>query len=338
MEFDYLARLLAVDELVARIDRVEERLSEALLLDGVGLGPPSTRMALSGGKRLRPVMVIAAAHVFDVFDDRVISGAAAVELVQVGSLVHDDIFDKAATRRGVPTINATDGEEPAILAGDYILARAGVEAARVSAEAARVLARTVIELCVGQHQETVQLEDRHRTIEQHFASIEAKTAALFDVSARMGGLAADAPPELVDALGIYARAFGMSFQIVDDVLDLVADPERLGKPVGSDLRAGVYTLPVLHALAGDRGDELSALLDGPVDYETSAHASRLVAASGGIEHALAVALDFEKSAVSALDTFDDHPTVQGLRRLPEDYRVWALSTLGDDLEIGPVGV
>ncbi|MCP3938713.1 MAG: polyprenyl synthetase family protein [Actinomycetia bacterium] len=335
MDFEHLASLLAVDELVERIERVEQRLSEALLLDGVGLGPPASRMALSGGKRLRPVMVIAAAHIFDVFDDRVVSGAAAVELVQVGSLVHDDIFDNASTRRGVPTINATDGDEPAILAGDYILARAGVEASRVSAEAARVLAGTVIELCIGQHQETVQLDDRQRTIEQHFSSIEAKTAALFDVSARMGGLAADAPVELVDAIGTYARAFGMSFQIVDDVLDLVADPARLGKPVGSDLRAGVYTLPVLHAMSGDRGEELCRMLDGPVDNDVSAVASRIVAESGGIEQALAAALEFERTAVSALDSFDGHPTVAGFRELPEQYRIWALSTLGDNLAVGP---
>ena len=338
MDFDHLARLLAVDDLIDKIDEVEQRLSDSLLLDGVGLGPASRRMALSGGKRLRPVMVIACAHIFDVFDDRVVAGSAAVELVQVGSLVHDDIFDKAATRRGVPTINATEGDNPAILAGDYILARAGVEAANVSAEAARLLAATVIELCVGQHQETVQLDDQHRTIEQHFASIDAKTASLFDVSARMGGLAAGAPAELIDALGQFARSFGMAFQIVDDVLDLVADPQRLGKPVGSDLRAGVYTLPVLYAMNGDRGDELKRMLDGTVDTLASEEASRLVAASGGIEHALNVALSFERDAVQALSPLEDHPTVAGLRRLPEDYRVWALSTLGDNLEVGPVSV
>ena len=145
MDFSHLQRLLAVDDLTDRLDAVEARLGTSLLVDDTILGVPSARMAGAGGKRLRPVLVIAAANIAGVFDERVIAGSAAVELVQVGSLVHDDIFDKAATRRGVPTINHTDGDNAAILAGDYILARAGVEAARVSAEAARLLAATVVE-------------------------------------------------------------------------------------------------------------------------------------------------------------------------------------------------
>ncbi len=336
MDFAHLARLLSIDDLSARIDAVEQRLTDSLGVDGATLSDPSTRMALSGGKRLRPVLVIAAADVFGEFDHRVVAGCAAVELVQVGSLVHDDIFDGAATRRGVATINAVEGVNPAILAGDFILARAGVEAASVSGEAARVLAQTVIELCVGQHQETVQLGDQGRTVEEHFASIDAKTASLMDVSARIGAIAAGADAAEVDALGRYARAFGMSFQIVDDVLDLMADPLRLGKPVGSDLRAGVYTLPVLHALAGDRGSELAQMLAGRVDEAVSAEASRLVGRSGGVEYALDVARKFEDEAVAALADLGDHPTLEGLRRLPEEYRVWALSTLGDDLAVGPI--
>ncbi len=327
MDFAHLAQLLSVTDLSQRLDAVEQRLSTSLLVDETILGVPSARMAGAGGKRLRPVLVIAAANTADVFDDKVIAGCAAVELVQVGSLVHDDIFDKAATRRGVPTINHTDGDNAAILAGDYILARAGVEAARVSSEAARLLAATVVELCIGQHQETHQLDDLDRTLGEHYASIEAKTASLFDVSARIGALAAGLPESSVDALGRFARSFGMAFQIVDDILDLVADPDRLGKPVGSDLRAGVYTLPVLTALEGDRGSELRQMLLGDVDEAVSSAASRIVCQSGGIEHALDVALAHEADAVAALDDLPRHPTVDGLARLPLEYRVWALETL-----------
>ena len=338
MDFSHLAQLLAIDDLTAKIDAVENRLIASLGLDDVELGSPSIRMALSGGKRLRPVLVIASANVFGDFDERVIAGCAAVELVQVGSLVHDDIFDRAATRRGVATINAVEGVNPAILAGDFILARAGVEAAAVSGQAARVLAQTVIELCVGQHQETIQLGDQTRTVAEHFASIEAKTASLFDVSAQIGAIAAGASDDEVAALGRFARAFGMSFQIVDDVLDLVADPLRLGKPIGSDLRAGVYTLPVLRALSNDRSSELSELLSQPIDAAAAARAGQLVSASDGVQYALDVAQSFEEAAVRALDGLGDHPTVEGMRRLPEHYRVWALSTLGDGLEVGPVAV
>jgi heptaprenyl diphosphate synthase len=331
VDFDHLARLLAIDDLASRLDAVERRLGTSLLVDETVLGVPSARMAGAGGKRLRPVMVIAAANIADVFDDRVVAGSAAVELVQVGSLVHDDIFDKAATRRGIPTINETDGDNAAILAGDFILARAGVEAARVSAEAARLLARTVVELCIGQHQETHQLDNLGRTVDEHFASIEAKTASLFDVSARVGAIAAGLPDDQIEALGRFARAFGMAFQIVDDILDLIADPVRLGKPVGSDLRAGVYTLPILTALESDRGDELRLMLSGSVNEELSSEASHIVRQSGGIEHALSIALDYEADAVAALDALPDHPTVNGLRELPSEYRIWALMTLADGM-------
>ena len=331
VDFDHLARLLAVDDLAQRLDTVERRLSKSLLVDDAVLGVPSARMAGAGGKRLRPVLVIAAANTVDVFNDKVVAGSAAVELVQVGSLVHDDIFDKAATRRGIPTINYTDGDEAAILAGDFILARAGVEAAQVSAEGARILARTVVELCIGQHQETHQLHDLGRTVEDHFASIEAKTASLFDVSARIGGIAAGLPAAQIDALGRFARSFGMAFQIVDDILDLIADPVRLGKPVGSDLRAGVYTLPVLTAFEADRGEELRQMLEGDVDEDVSSEASYVVRHSGGIEHALSIALGYENEAVDALEDLPDHPTVNGLRRLPSEYRIWALMTLADGL-------
>ncbi len=333
-----MAHLLSIDDLMAKLDEVESRLGDSLGLEGVELGGPSIRMAMSGGKRLRPVLVVAAANIFDAFTDRVISGCAAVELVQVGSLVHDDIFDSAATRRGVATINAVEGVNQALLAGDYVLARAGVEAAAVSGDAARLLAQTVVELCVGQHQETVQLGDQARTTEQHFASIHAKTASLFGVSAQIGAMAGGAAPDAVEALGQFGRAFGMSFQIVDDVLDLIADPIRLGKPVGSDLRAGVYTLPVLHVLAGDRGPELRHMLAGTADGVDSNAISDLVRSAGGIEFALEAACRFEHEAIRALDQMGDHPTVSGLRQLPEDYRVWALSTLGDDLPIGPVSI
>jgi len=334
VEFDHLARLLAIDDLADRLDIVESRLSEALLVDDSALGVPSARMASAGGKRLRPVLVIAAAATRDVFDNRVVAGCAAVELVQVGSLVHDDIFDKAATRRGVPTINHTDGDSSAILAGDYILARAGVQAAKVSSEAARLLAATIVELCIGQHQETHQLDDLDRTVTQHLASIEAKTAALFDVSARIGALAAGLEPEHVEALGRFGRSFGMAFQIIDDVLDLIADPVLLGKPVGSDLRAGVYTLPVLTALESDRGPQLAEILSGPVDETRSREASEIVRQGTGVEHALSIALDHEANAMSALDGLPDHPTVEGLRALPMEYRIWALLTLADGTFVG----
>jgi len=328
VDIDYLGRLLAIDDLGARIGAVEDRMLEALLVDSTVLGSPSARVASGGGKRLRPILALAAANIEDRFDSAVISAATSVELVQVGSLVHDDIFDLAATRRGVPTINSVEGDHQAILAGDFILARAGVQASRVGAEAARVLAATVVELCVGQHLETRRLGALDRSIEEHFASIEAKTASLFDVSCRIGSLAAEADTATVAALGRFGRNYGMAFQIIDDVLDLIADPVRLGKPVGSDVRAGVYTLPVLEVMNGPQGDDLRRLLvTEDVDEAVSARVAELVSETGAVERALSVAVDFERAAVDALEGLGEHPTIVGLRAFPGAYREWAMETL-----------
>src|SRR5690606_9975974 len=135
-----LARLFGIDDLPDRLAAVDDRITAALGHDGALLGPPAAPAATPGGKRLRPPFTIMAAATGGVFDERVVDVAAAVELVQVGSLVHDDILDEAATRRGRPTINAVEGLNHAVLAGDYILARAAELAAGVSREAAQLVA------------------------------------------------------------------------------------------------------------------------------------------------------------------------------------------------------
>ena len=172
------------------------------------------------------------------WDARVIAAAAAVELVQVGSLVHDDIFDEALTRRGTPTINAVEGDTEALLAGTFMLARAAAEATTAGQAVAADVARTVGQLCVGQATETRHLFDVDQEMNRYLLTIEAKTAALFGCSCRVGGLSADQPLEHVSSFGEFGRNFGMAFQIVDDVLDLVGDPARLGKPVGPTSATG----------------------------------------------------------------------------------------------------
>jgi geranylgeranyl pyrophosphate synthase len=141
---------LGVPDLHDRLGLVDARITDALSVGNGALAAATLRVAGSGGKRLRPALTVACAHLGDVFDERVVSGAAAVELVQVGSLIHDDIFEEASTRRGVPTINAVEGSKTALLAGDFVLACAGTEAARAGREQAVVLADTIVALCEGQ--------------------------------------------------------------------------------------------------------------------------------------------------------------------------------------------
>jgi heptaprenyl diphosphate synthase len=333
-----LARLFGIADLPARLAAVDARITDVLGHDGALLGPAAVRVAESGGKRLRPLLTIVTAATGDVFDDRVVDAAASVELVQVGSLVHDDILDDAATRRGRPTINAVEGVNHAVLAGDYILARAAELAAGVSQEAARLVATSLGELCEGQVLEMRDVFDTGRTVEAHLASVHGKTAALFECACRLGGHCAGLGDENVAALARFGHAFGMGFQVLDDVLDLIGDEKRLGKPTGNDVASGVYTLPVLAALRGPVGDELRAALAGSADGNGGPgavpgadvdRALDLVRKSGTIAEALAAADRYGDDARRAVGHLNQTTVGEGLGLLPRTYSTWALATLMD---------
>jgi geranylgeranyl pyrophosphate synthase len=236
-------------------------------------------------------------------------------------LVHDDIFDEAATRRGTPTINAVEGRNEALGAGTYLLARAAAEAASAGQQVATDVARTVVQLCVGQATETCHLFDVDQHMDRYLSTIEAKTAALFACSCRVGGLTADLPAEHIRSLGEFGRNFGMAFQIVDDVLDLIGDPALLGKPVGTDLRSGVLTMPVLLELADRRGGDLRALLlrRQPSDLD---QASRILAASDRTGEAIEAARAYAALASDAISSVP-RSTI-AMTRFPRLYIDWAL--------------
>jgi geranylgeranyl pyrophosphate synthase len=261
------------------------------------------------------------ADVGQVFGPRVIAAAvAAVELVQVGSLVHDDIFDEAVTRRGTPTINAVEGQNQALLAGTYLMARAAVEATEAGQQVAADVARTVALLCVGQATETQHLFDVGQEIGRYLFTIEAKTAALFACSCRVGALSAELPDEHVTKFGEFGKNFGIAFQLIDDVLDLIGDPDRLGKPVGTDMRSGVLTLPTLLELNQPSGGDLRALLlrRQAADLE---EASRMIIDSARIDDVIEVARQYAEQAAAAIA---DVPGATYLSRFPPSYVDWAL--------------
>src|SRR5947209_10342412 len=163
-------------------------------------------------------------------------------------------MDEARTRRDVESVNARWGNLVAILAGDFLLARASEIAASLGTEVAGLLATTIGRLCEGQVLELSQAFDVGRNEEAYLCSIAGKTAALMATSCRIGAITAGLPRPAVDALTGFGQRVGMVFQIVDDILDVVATEEELGKPAGNDLVEGVYTLPVILALAADTGD------------------------------------------------------------------------------------
>jgi geranylgeranyl pyrophosphate synthase len=344
MGADHLARVFGVADLPDRLAAVDECIADALGRDGAVLAPAASRVAVTGGKRLRPLLTIVAAELGERFDDRVVAAAAAVELVQVGSLVHDDILDRAATRRGRPTINAVEGIDHAVLAGDYILARAGELAASVSREVAALVAATLGALCEGQALEMRDSYDLDRTVESHLRSIHGKTAALFACACGVGAEAAGLSERNTAALTAYGDAFGMAFQVLDDVLDLIGDADRLGKPTGIDIASGVYTLPVLAALTGPQADELRRLLPGDDGADGGdgagghgagggagdvVRAVELVRDSGCVAVALEAMDRYADEARKAIAHLDQTAIGDGLSAFPRTYMTWALESFMD---------
>jgi heptaprenyl diphosphate synthase len=234
-------------------------------------------------------------------------GGVAVELVHLGSLYHDDVMDEATTRRTVESVNARWGNLTAILAGDFLLARASEIAAELGTEVAALLARTIARLCEGQVLELQSTFNALRTEEAYLRSIDGKTAALFGTASRIGAIVAGLDRTQIDALTSFGRDYGMAFQIVDDVLDLSATDEQLGKPAGHDLEEGVYTLPVLRCIAagGPAADKLASLIGRVPTPDEVTTARDIVRASGMVGEALDTASDYVASACTALDEVGD---------------------------------
>jgi heptaprenyl diphosphate synthase len=300
-------------------ERIEAAIHDAVRSADPYLTEIASHLVVAGGKRLRPVVAIAAAQVGgSVASDDVVRGGVACELVHLGSLYHDDVLDEADTRRGVETVNAKWGNLQAILAGDFLLARASEIAASLGTEVAGLLARTIGWLCEGEIEQLRHTYDVGRPEDSYYVSIQGKTASLYGTSARIGGIVAGLDRPTIDALTAWGNAFGMVFQIVDDILDVTDTTEQLGKPAGHDLVEGVYTLPVLRTLAmgGGVGEELASLLGRPLDIAERDKALAIVRANEGVESAIATARRYVATAEEACDDLPPGPATDALRGAP----------------------
>ena len=312
--------LLALQSMDGDRERVEAALLAAVRTRDAYLTELASHLIVAGGKRLRPVMTIAAAQVgskAEVSED-VIQGAIACELVHLGSLYHDDVMDESTMRRGVDTVNAKWGNLQAIVAGDFLLARASGIAASLGYEIAGLLARTIAQLCEGQIEELQHTYSVARTVPSYLVSIEGKTASLFATSARIGALVAGHDADVVDALTNYGTAFGMVFQIVDDILDVIATDAELGKRAGHDMEEGVYTLPVLLTLSqkSNDSDELRSFLGKPLSQTERERALAIVRAHSGIQSAIESANNYVHTAETECDRMPQGVVTDALRAAP----------------------
>jgi heptaprenyl diphosphate synthase len=303
-----LQSLVGIPRIWDQLGKVEERLLEASTADDAYLTKIAQHLLIAGGKRFRPLLALLAAEFGDASDHRPVEAGVAVELIHVGSLYHDDVIDEADTRRGASSANANWTNTVAILAGDFLMARASeVAATHLSQESVRLLASTYAELVEGQTRELQLTDDLAHSLDEYQQVIGGKTASLIRTSARLGAMAADA----------WAWEVGMVFQIADDALDLVADEETIGKPAGSDIREGTFTGPVLRAVSGPHGERVSEILGSgrPYSDEAVAEVIELVRDGGHVDAALQTATARLTIADAALGTLPKSKPKEILERL-----------------------
>jgi heptaprenyl diphosphate synthase len=299
------------------LQHVEPLLTATVVTGDSFLDSVTTHLIVAGGKRLRPLLALAAATggEREATHDELL-GAVAVELVHLASLYHDDVLDEATIRRNVESVNSRFGNLIAIVAGDYLLARSAAIAAGLGTEIAGLLAETLARLCQGQVAEVRSVFQIGRTREDYLAAIAGKTAALTATSCRIGALTGGLPASEVDALTEYGHCFGMVFQIRDDILDITATDGELLKPAGQDLAEGIYTLPALVALGDpDSGPDLRALLGKPLGQPEREKACAIVAASSGIPVAVSEARMYVERARAATAGVANQALQGGLTQL-----------------------
>lgn len=264
------------------LTQVEARLRQAVRVEYLPLADIFEMLIGSGGKRIRPALAILATKFHPTDPEKMYALATATELVHAATLIHDDLIDQSSTRRGAPTINSRWSDTATVLAGDFLLARAADIAASLdNSRVMRIFARTLMTICEGEIRQDFARSHWPPNRDEYYKHIESKTASLFIAATKGGAILSGAPEDEITALEAYGRYLGMAFQMVDDILDFTADEKELGKPVGSDLRQGTFTLPVFYYLENDaRNKPISEMLTRQVDQliEEIRHSSAITAA------------------------------------------------------------
>ena len=248
--------------------RFEEELRRVAVADSPFVTETATHLIAAGGKRFRPMLVFLASRFGAVTDEeRLLKAAMVMELTHVASLYHDDVMDEADLRRAAPSANSRWGNSIAILAGDYLFAKASILVADLGTEYVRLQAETFTRLVQGQINETRGPVDGEGRLEHYIQVLADKTGSLIAASALFGAMVSGAPLEAQQALAAYGEEVGLVFQLSDDIIDITSDVT--GKTPGTDLREGVPTLPtLLLAVSEDPQDaELKQLLAGDLSSD-----------------------------------------------------------------------
>jgi heptaprenyl diphosphate synthase len=269
---------------------------------------------------LRPVLVLLGAALGDDNKEEVTKAAVVVELTHLATLYHDDVMDRAPMRRGVPTAHEVWGNSVAILTGDLLFARASQIVSRLGGKALSLQADTFERLCLGQLHETLGPQDNEDPIAHYIQVLADKTGSLIAASAELGVVYGDGPDEYREPMRIYGEKVGVAFQLIDDVIDIASDAS--GKTPGTDLRAGVPTMPTLllraHAATDPKARELVEIIDAGLEDDAQlALAVSKLREHPALEEAYQLAKTWATDAVAALAPLPDSPVKDALRVFAE---------------------
>ncbi len=315
-----LARIF--EPIQGQLDAVEEAYAEHIQ-SRVQLIPEIGRyIQSSGGKRVRPAVLLMAARLAGYAGDQAVNYASVVEFIHTATLVHDDIIDDAELRRGKAAVHSRWGNDITVLLGDYLYIKSmGMALTYDSLDLVRLLCDVTLRMIEGELYQLTKTGDVDITEEEHLEIIRRKTAYLFGGCGEIGGMLGEVTPEQRKALREYGFNLGVAFQLVDDLLDYTADKTALGKPIGGDLREGKVTLPAILLLQrdGGRSSELirAAVNDGTISQDAWKELKALLHEHRAVEHAYDRAVEYATTAKGCLDVFPPSPERDSLGALPD---------------------
>jgi octaprenyl-diphosphate synthase len=254
----------------ADLAKTDEILISRLNSDVALINQMSHYIISSGGKRIRPLLLLLCARVTNYQGEHHHAMAVVIELIHTATLLHDDVVDESATRRGQETANELWGNAASVLVGDFLYSRAfEIMVEPDSMAIMRLLSEATNNIAQGEVLQLLNIKNADVTQEQYFTVIERKTACLFEAACKIGGMLSNSKSETIDTLGQFGLHLGNAFQIIDDVLDYESDSETMGKEVGDDLAEGKTTLPMIYALEQTSGAEHAMLRDAIESADTS---------------------------------------------------------------------
>jgi geranylgeranyl pyrophosphate synthase len=293
---------------------VEQTLDSVKKVDFPALRRMLEHILGAGGKRIRPALALLAGK-FERYElDHLVPLAASIELLHSATLVHDDVIDAAATRRGRATANSLFDNAATVMVGDFMFAHAAELIARTgNIEVIRLFARTLMSMASGELHQDMSAYNYSQSTMEYFARISGKTASLFATATEGGAMIAGARPEWVDALRTYGENIGMAFQVVDDILDFAGDEEEMGKPVGSDLMQGTLTLPSLLLIERfPNNNPVKRFFAGRQRAESLRRSIAMIRESDILEESTSVARDFRDRALAALEPLPESEAKEAL--------------------------